>query len=362
MDIYIYNSSAMLLGITDVIASLKWTKRFFRGDDFTAVFPATEHNLSLIAKKHIIEVPNRYCGFITSLRITTKNSSEVIIAKGVSIDGMLSRRIIAYGNTSDSLMELLDKNAGAASAYLHRAFENTVFDTDVSCEGMLSDILRYKSADRYVEIVGKAKGFGVKAEIVHSEDSIYNHIRFYGRYAADRSVNQSENTPVIFADIYDSISECGYFYSEAGEVNSIVLYSDPKSDYAENIAIPAYVGCTVPDSNTGYGVIERAVKTEPKIKYNIVTSGEKITYIPVLDTAAMEAEADEYVHSNTAPPTDRMSGVLKISEDYTERFDVGDIVTFCCKRWGIVKHERICEITEVYDADGISITAVTGGK
>ena len=106
MDIYVYNSSAMLLGITDVIVSLKWTKRFFRGDDFTAVFPATEHNLSLIAKKRIIEVPNRYCGFITSLRITTKNSSEVIIAKGVSIDGMLSRRIIAYGNTSDSLMSL----------------------------------------------------------------------------------------------------------------------------------------------------------------------------------------------------------------------------------------------------------------
>ena len=59
MDIYIYDHNAVLVAVTDAFTSLLWTKRFFKYDEFTAVFPATKRNLTYIKANNIIEIPDK---------------------------------------------------------------------------------------------------------------------------------------------------------------------------------------------------------------------------------------------------------------------------------------------------------------
>lgn len=359
MDIYIYDHNATLIAVTDAFTSLLWTKRFFKYDEFTAVFPATKHNLAYIKANNIIEIPDKYCGFITSVNIAIKDGIETITATGVSIDGMLSRRIIAYGEPTDSLMVLLDKNAGAASVHTYRKFESTVFDTAVSCEGMLNDAIKYKVASDYVELVGKAQLFGVKAKINHKPGG-FNEIQFYGRYGVDRSAEQKDNTPVVFTDVYENISDCEYNYNAVGSCNAVVVYSEAKENYAKDINIDAYTGCSCENGVTGYAAIERAIKVEPIIMYKSKASSESVIYYPALSVEAMDGNLPDWRNANKAEPTDSISAKLKVGADYAKYFDVGDVVTIYSKRWDIIKHERIYEISEQYDNDGVTIEATTG--
>lgn len=359
MDIYIYDHNVNLIAITDTVTSLLWVKRFFKYDEFTAVLPATKHNLAYIKPNNIIEIPNRYCGFITAVTIAVNDGVEVITANGVSIDGMLSRRIIAFGEPTDSLMALLDKNAGAASTYPYRRFESTAFDTTVSCEGMLNDAIKYKTASDYVELVGKAQLFGVKAKINHKSSGL-NEIQFYGRYGVDRSAEQDNNTPIVFTDVYDNISDCEYNYNAAGSCNAVVVYSEAKDNYVKDVNIDAYTGCSCESNITGYAAIERAVKVEPIIVYKSKASSESVIYYPALSVEAMDGSLPDWRDANKAEPTDSISAKLKVNADYINYFDVGDVVTIYSKRWDIIKHERIYEMSEQYDNDGVTIEATTG--
>ena len=162
-----------LRGMTDSVISLRWTRRYFKGDKFEAVFPATQKNLFLIHQNCIIEVKGKYCGYITDFEIYRTNREERISVKGVSLDGMLERRILAYNAAKDSLMAVLDCNAGSTALYTQRRFENTVFDDTVTCSSMFNDALRFRTLAEYVEVVGMYTLMSVKAKILHDTRTVF---------------------------------------------------------------------------------------------------------------------------------------------------------------------------------------------
>ena len=92
MYIYVYNKALELVGVTDQVTSLMWTKRFPLNDTFTAIFPASENNLKLIRPQAIIEMPGRYSGIITHRSLS--GTKGVISVSGCSFDGMLDRKSV----------------------------------------------------------------------------------------------------------------------------------------------------------------------------------------------------------------------------------------------------------------------------
>lgn len=364
MDIYVYNNQSdgmYLRGMTDSVISLRWTRRFFKGDKFEAVFPATQKNLFLIHQNCIIEVRGKYCGYITDFEIYRTNGEERISVKGVSLDGMLERRILAYNAPKDSLMAVLDCNAGSTALYTQRRFENTVFDDTVTCFSMFNDALRFRTLAEYVEVVGMYTLMSVKAKILHDTRP---SIVFYGTYGKDRSVQQNKLPQVVFDEDRENIDDSRYTYGEDGAKDSLVAHSPAEYDAAKHIDVAEYTACMMPEnmSRMGYAMHEWAEEIKPSTTYDMrpVSEDEVIAWT-VLDPVTTGYTAEEVFKAGVKPITECFSADIIIGEDYRSKFDLGDIVTLRSKRWNMVLNKRITEICEYYGEDGtVKITATLG--
>ena len=361
MEIYIYETGEdgylCLKGITDMIRSVSISRRFFAGDDFKAVFPGTEKNLRLVSSGRIIEIPGVFSGYITKFSAGRDGSGcGVITAEGSSFDGMLSRRVLAAGETSDSFMTVLDKNAGDAAEELRR-FPCTYFDKENDCGGMLEDGIIYENLGAYVTSAGRHKLFGVGSEIVHESSGA--KIRIYGRYGADRSVLQEENAPVILSDSYGNVTDISRSYNENGAVNGAFIYSEEK--------VNSKGDCTCEEwkkhfgEASGFGRCEAVYKIEPVTEYIPVSYGDSYIWSPSLNEDATLKRAENLFLSRSSDFDDRFMAVLRVKESVSYGFETGDRVTLYSKRLGITVHERIYEIKESFE-NGAHYAAVFLGS
>lgn len=359
MEAYIYNKSLELEGITHEIASVKWKRQFFSGDSFQLIFPATEKNLRLIKKERIVEFPGKYGGFITALRIYTDSCGrKLILAGGTSFDGMLSRRVIAGWLNAETVMTILDKNAGSA-AEDRRRFENTVFDLSVDCPSCFSSGMKYMNIGNYLALVGGKMGFGVLSELVPKENGM--SIRIYGKYGTDRSVSQNVLPPVVFSEEYGNMSSCGYSYNEAGAADSVYCFSLNKFDGEKHIDIMRFSYCT-PTEKSGYFSLEKAEEISPVTMTELRGSGSSAVKWEVLDIDATKEKAEEKAASMIRSVSDSLNASVIIGGDYRESFDMGDIVTVYDKSRGAYENRRICGITEIYSGSSAGFEVSLGAE
>ncbi len=353
MEIYVYEMSEKgvlsFKGITDKVKLLCWTRRFFTGDSFDAVLPADAHNLGLIRPGRIIEIPGRYSGFITAMNA----ESGLISLSGRSFTGMLARRVLMEGSPygDDSLMTVLDKNAGTAASLAKRSFPGAVFDKTVDCSGTYGDSLKFGSLEKYAEAAGKRSGFGVRSEIVHCEKP---YIRFYGKFRADRSAGQTENLPVIFSDVYGNTRSLGYSHSESGAMTNAVVFAGEKE------GLPPWQVCF--GDYHGWNSVEKAFETEHIITYATQISGTgddaHTVSVPVTDYKAMYETGTAIHISKYAGFTDKINASLVIDDNYREIFDTGDIATVHSSELNTTKNMTIYEVTERFENGGFTAEAV----
>lgn len=359
MEAYIYNKSLELEGVTHEIASVKWKRQFFCGDSFQLIFPATEKNLRLIKKERIVEFPGKYGGFITALKIYTDGyGRKLIFAGGTSFDGMLSRRVIASWLNAETVMTILDKNAGSA-AEERRRFENTAFDFSVDCPSCFSSGMRYMNIGSYLALVGGKMGFGVLSELVPDENGM--SIRIYGKYGADRSVSQNVLPPVVFSEDHGNMSSWGYSYNEAGAADSVYCFSTNKYDGVKHIDIMSFSYCT-PTEKSGYFSSEKAEEISPVTATEVRGSGTSTVNWEVLDINATKEKAEEIGASMIKTVSDSLSASVMIGGDYKESFDIGDLVTVYDKSRGAYENRRICGITEFYSGSSAGYEVTLGAE
>lgn len=345
-ELYVYNKALELVGITNEVTEFMFTKRFYEGSTFTGKFPLTEKNTHLICPQAIIET-GRFSGIITEVSI----KNNVISVAGSSFDGMLSSRVVWEGTKTDSLLTIIDKNAGQAAGEL-RGFERTYIDKAVDCSLLEDDPKKSNLAD-YTRAVCCEHNFGVFSKINHSTDMI----RIFGRYGVDRSVNQTERECVVFSEMYGNVSSMGYTYAENGAVNGAVVYADSavfdNGDVSGNIAAFHRIYGTA----SGYARREGIYQVEPCVKFYVNGLNEVKAE---LDEEKTAARANDEYKANCIDFTDCVSAAVIVDEDYAKRFDVGDIVTVYSNELGIFTDYRITEITEVYKVGGVKINATFG--
>lgn len=321
MEIYFYGGGLKQLGFTDSVISASCVKKLYGGAEFEITLPLTEKNFALAAKENIAELRGGFCGIITTL--SEDVGAGRIKIGGLSFDGFLARRVLAEGGSGDSFFTLLDKNAGAASVYPHRRFDNTVFDKSCDRGGVYNDVLKYRSLSFCAAYIGRRHGIAVDSELVHGEQ---RYIRIFGRDMADRSVSQSKNKAVILSDGLDNIMNACADISGGGK-NGAAIYSEGKFDEKRLIDIKPFCGCVSPFGKYGYGLNESAHKTEAQTKYEQRGSAEEgtLTFWQVLDSGAMSAAAGVLAAAVCTADEHRIELVLR--GGHSAEFDVGDIVT-----------------------------------
>lgn len=349
MDMYVYNKDLELIGVTDQVFSLMWTKRFPLGDTFTAVFPANENNLKLIRPQMILEIPGRYSGIITYRNLN--GTKSMINVSGCSFDGMLNSRAVADGTCDDSLLTIVDKNLGEAAKNPDRRFENTYVDKTVDCTNLNRETITYINLGDYAKKICNENMMLIRSEIEHGEQ---NKIRIYGRKCADRSIDQEENDPVVFSELYDNLGSMDAVYSEEGCINSAFIYTESEED-----TVASWKGEF--GGGSGYGRREGVYQVDPVIKYcHRVTEEGVLEWYPVLDEEKTRQRASDLFKNTYSEFTDCIEASVKPDADYAKRFDVGDIVTIYSSRFNIAQNIRITEISESFTVSGLKINVTFG--
>lgn len=77
-------------------------------------------------------------------------------------------------------------------------------------------------------------------------------------------------------------------------------------------------------------------------------------------TNILTQRAYEVLESNIESETFEYETVASINFKYKIDYDLGDIVTIHKKKWGIKMNQRITEIQEVYENDGMIVIPVLG--
>lgn len=351
MDMYVYNKELELVGVTDQVTSLMWTKRYPLGDTFSATFPANENNLKLIRPQMILEIPGRYSGMITYRNVSS--TGGIIRVSGCSFDGMMNSRVIADGSYTDTLLTIIDKNLGEAVKNPDRRFEHTYVDKTVDCTNLNRETVTYMNLGEYVGKICGENMLLIRSEIDHSETE--NKIRLYARKCADRSINQEQNDPIVFSELYDNVGSMDAVYSEEGCNNSAFIYTVSEAD-----TVASWNGEF--GGGVGYSRREGVYQIDPVIRYECRTNEDgSLVWYPVLDVAKTKKRASDFFKNNCSDEfTNCIDAAVKVDSDYAKRFDVGDIVTIYSSRFGISQDARITEISESFTVSGLNINVTFG--
>ncbi len=376
MNIYAYHLDGEWLkldGICEEWFEILWTRRFFKGDDFTITVPPTETNIKRFSEGQIVELVDpdniqdisEYAGVITSVKIVSGVNSKLTIS-GKSFDGMLERRILAAWliTGGDTIMTVLRRNAGDL-AIESRRFKGTKFIVDTDNDPIAPSLvqLQFKKLSDYITTVGRELGWGLQSAIRHNHydvdtDSILPpHIIITGRYSVDRSVNQDVNKHVVFSDEYENATNFERNYNEGGAITASVVGSPKTYDEGTRKDIDRFIA-HFDMGATSYDRIEKYQKITPVTLPELRNLGKEEW--AVLDYDATYTQAERLARNVYVDPTDYFGCTIMLVKDWNKKVKLGDIVTVQNTRWNMSADKMLTEVQEYYNVDGKRITATLG--
>lgn len=353
MDIWIYDISddgLKTAGISEQASSFMWTERFAKPDTFSIELPPTTENSTLFTANRIIAAEN-FSGIITSVKITDKK----LTVGGTSLNGILSRRVIANYNWDDTVLTLVDKNC-ALLAEENRRFPRVIVDYTADCPGYLSSKLVYGRLSDYAEIIANSEDFGIFGRINHDT----KQIELYGRYAQDRSADQTINKPVVFSDNYENMTDITYNFSNASVINRVTVFSEGNYDNLNFIDLDGFEQTFELGENSGYNLVEEFIEIDPVTASEWRSNGAGADLWTILNYERTLAKAQTTAQETLSKATDNVSCSLIVGNEWRKKFAVGDVVTVQVEKYGITINKRISEITTFISSGKDVVDAVLG--
>lgn len=362
MEIYSYHIDGdhlTLDGVCEEWFEILWTRRFFRGDDFTITLPPTSKNIELFSEGKVIELAkvnpltgaSEHAGIITSTEITS-GEKAVLTVSGQNFVGLLDRRILSEYEHDDTAMMVFRKNAGDL-ANAKRQFAATTFDMATDTANYNTTRMLFKPLAEYAASLAANVGWGLQSRITHDKSGIY--IVISGRNRVDRSISQTDVKRVIFSDEYDTASDFERRYSDSGAVTGVVVGSKKQHNDTSHIDIDKYTDYF--GDAQSYGRIEEFQSITPVTKIEIRGKGDEWTVLDEQETflAAGELAAGCYVTA-----TDYFGASIVIHGSWEEKFAVGDVVTIQNTAWNVSTDRQVTEIREYWGAGSVTVTATLG--
>ena len=170
----------------------------------------------------------------------------------------------------------------------------------------------------------------------------------------DRSVDNTENEPVIFSQDFDNLISSDYVYDISSLKNTVLIGGEGEGEkrFHSIIKSASVTGSNRREMFVEANSIKKTYKDEKDVEKTLTDS----KYDQQLKAHGKQEVAKYSILETFDGAIDLTNGVLKYGRDY----DLGDIVTIQDIEIGRYINPRILEITEVQDENGYQVNAKYG--
>lgn len=332
MELYIYDRATGLVDVLEAATSIRWRRRYFEPGEMEVHVPATRENLELLAEGRIIRRTDRV---------------EAAVIEGITVDGddlgvtgrmlsslleraILSRRYMLKGTAEQAMLALIPEGTRVVPE-LTAAKETGIGGGTVELQATYKNLLAVE------ERLSRVSGFGFR---VRYEPGAMTFEVYAGM---DRSVLQQERPVVIFSDEFGNLADPKYIGMSTGYKNKAYVAGEGEGTDRTVVVV---------DLSEGEEVRELYVDARDLQRDENITDEE---YQAMLYQRGLEKLAEQQ-------RVESFEGTGESIENfaYTDDWDLGDIVTVYHAALGLIMHERVTEVEEVYEGGIFTFTPVFG--
>lgn len=353
MQLYVLDNNFTRIGIIDNYECLIWKRNYYKANEFTMQLIPTFEQFEML-KKGIILLKNdntKEAMYINHRELEEDNDGiEKLVVSGYGLENWLSRRItllkeLQEGNAETVIRNYVNNNCISASDS-NRNISNLIQGINNNLGTNVSYNSHYKVLLEEVEAIAKTNELGFKIDL----DLISQKYIFEVFKGLDRTVNQNENSIAIFSTEFENISEQKYVDSE-NDFKNYVLVAGAGEDLNRKTF-------EIGSENEGLNRYELFVDAR-----DISDKTDDDVDIPEeIYNNLLEARGKEKLTECTLVETFDCKILNTNSLIYRTDFDLGDKISIINKKWGLLLHERIVSIEEVYDVDGFNINIEIGNN
>ena len=360
-----------LIGIVDTAKSIIWHMVYYGVGDFEVYAPCTPENISLlVAGNYVTRYDSRNVGLIEKANVTyNQQDGRMIVASGRFAKSLLERRIIYKRSGYKVSPTIISGNVEAAARSLVSANAiNCAFDSGRN----MQELVLGKSAG-LAPIIVDDTGAAAEKQVTHDVLLTYTDslLQEYGMGAycgldennklaytvfagVDRSIDSTENEPVIFSQDFDNLLSSDYLYDISGLKNTVLIGGEGEGEQRFHSIIK---NASVTGSNRREMFIDaNSIKKTYKDDKDVEKTLTDAQYDQQLKAHGRQEVAQHAAVETFDGSIDLTSSALRYGVDY----DLGDIVTIQDIEIGRYINPRILEITEVQDENGYQIDAKYG--
>lgn len=344
-----------LIGQIDEIESLLIVYKYVSISTFTLTVPYTPEvssylqvdNMLTIHSPETLGVENTESFIITTKKLEESNGVVTLQVSGKNPLFWLSNRLCLlpnYGFT-DTTPEVIAKtyvaNNCAQYAPTQRQYPNL---TTAPVQGLGAPITFTNTEDyptilEVCETVLNARNLGQNVTFNLSTQTFQYNV-FGG---ADRTINQSQNSAVVFSPNLNNLQSQSYTHSISNFANVVYVYGQI-GDTTETVIVGEASGFNRYETSTSGTLEQGSTVTLTKNNYK-----EVFTVIGE-NTLVTQAE------------TKNLIGTIQLSSDFQLNIDfsLGDSVTYLNNQWGIQENVMIRELRLQYSTNGFIAQASLG--
>ena len=347
--VHVFDETLTRIGVIDDYYSLNWAERFNTLGDFELDLPIEYVGSPLMDFGNFlyIETSDKIM-IVEEKKPSVEIDKASLVVNGRSAESILERRVllepITWPGTAEHLVYKVVKEHIRDPVDAERKIG--LFDTANAAiwpPAMLATLRvteQFDIQDVYsvVEDLCKRRGLGFKI-VVEDLDADDSELYFYVYGGVDRSMGQSDNTWVIFADSLDNILKSSFYSSELEKVNTAYVVTDD-AVYPTRFT---WIGVETTGLNRFEGSLETTVDRDSDgDDVDDLTDGE------VLDIIRFRGQ--EIIELGT--PVGVFEGDFETRGVYVYNvhFFMGDIVQ--CVLHGQDVAARVIELVRSYGVDG----------
>ena len=348
------NQDLEWLDIVEGAESKVWKKSFSGAGEFEIYTADTPENIELLqTNRYVVRQDDDMVGIIETINMQKDDDGrDMLLVSGRCAKALFARRIInkqqTFTGTVWNRMYWMLYNHAVNPSDPNRAIPNTaIADVDNAIKG-LSAQTQHTGTNLMTAVCDlvSSNNLGWKVSIVD------------GKFAAtlisgtNRTVDQTDREPVIFADEYDNLISSEYLRDLTGYANVAVIAGEGEGSARTWAGVDATGKAS--GTYTGLDRYEMFVDARDLQKTSTDNTGKEITLTAAQYTAQLQARGLEKL--SEAAKTETFEGDVDFGA-YTYRtdYDVGDLVTIR-DRHGITANARIVAVEEIEDGDGYTVT------
>lgn len=364
-------SNREIIGIVDTAKSIIWHSVYYGVGDFEVYAPCTPENIAVLAAdNYVTRFDDVNVGKIEKVNITyNAQDGRMIVASGRFAKSILERRLIYKRSGHRVSPTILRGNVEAAARTLvtNNAISCT-FDSGRNIHELVLGPYAY-TTPRIVDESGAA----AQKQVTHDNllDYTDSLLQEYGMGAycgldsnkklaytvfagVDRSVDSSENEPVIFSQDFDNLLSSDYMFDNSEVKNTVLVGGEGEGEarFHSIIKNSSVTGLERRELWVDANSIKKTYRDADDVEQTL-TDAE---YDQQLKAEGLQKVAGYSVVETFDGELDLSNSTFKYGRDY----NLGDIVTIQDVEVGLYINPRILEITEVQDENGYKIDAKYG--